>query len=38
MQPSNVAFDGVRADGRLLITARTAVYVVTLARGGLPNH
>lgn len=37
MQPSNVAFGG--ADARtLLITARTAVYRVTLANPGLPNH
>jgi gluconolactonase len=36
MQPSNVAFGG--ADSRtLLITARTAVYRVTLARPGLPD-
>lgn len=37
MQPSNVAFGGT--DGRtLLITARTAVYRVTLANPGLPGH
>jgi len=37
MQPSNVAFGG--ADARtLLITARTNVYRVTLARPGLPRN
>ena len=37
MQPANVAFGG--SDGRtLLITARTAVYRVSLVNPGLPTH